>query len=135
MEDLGLLIAALLARIGREHPAKLAFTLRAVRTLLAHDWPLNVRELEQRLSVAAVLATTGTIDVEHLPAGAGGVPLKASEEPPDEGDEALREHLVRELDRTGGNVAAVARSMGKARMQVQRWMKRFKIDASAFRVQ
>ena len=38
--------------------------------------------------------------------------MKASEEPPDEGDEALREHLVRELDRTGGNVAS-AKAIGK----------------------
>jgi hypothetical protein len=32
-----------------------------------------------------------------------------------------------------GNVSDVARSMGKARMQVQRWMKRLGIDPEAYR--
>jgi transcriptional regulator with GAF, ATPase, and Fis domain len=37
----------------------------------------------------------------------------------------MREH--------SGNVTAVARAMGKARMQIQRWMKRYAIDARSFR--
>ena len=37
----------------------------------------------------------------------------------------LREH--------GGNVSAVARALGKARMQVQRWLKRYQVDSAAFR--
>jgi transposase-like protein len=32
-----------------------------------------------------------------------------------------------------GNVSEVARALGKARMQIQRWMKRWQIDASTFR--
>ena len=33
--------------------------------------------------------------------------------------------LVAALDAHQGNVSAVARQMGKARMQIQRWIKRF----------
>jgi hypothetical protein len=33
-----------------------------------------------------------------------------------------------------GNVSEVARLMGKARQQVQRWVRRFGIDPEAFRV-
>jgi hypothetical protein len=33
----------------------------------------------------------------------------------------------------GGNVANVARAMGKARMQIHRWCQRFGIDPSAYR--
>jgi transposase-like protein len=40
--------------------------------------------------------------------------------------------LVTLLEEHGGNVSAVARAMGKARMQVQRWMKRFGLEPSAF---
>jgi transposase-like protein len=37
------------------------------------------------------------------------------------------------LRQHGGSVSAVARATGRARMQIQRWMKRFGLDASAFR--
>ena len=33
----------------------------------------------------------------------------------------------------GGNVSAVARAMGKARMQIQRWMARFGFDPKDFK--
>jgi len=36
----------------------------------------------------------------------------------------LREH--------GGNITAVARALRKARFQVQRWIKRYRIDAKEF---
>jgi hypothetical protein len=43
----------------------------------------------------------------------------------------VRLFFVEELAR--GNVSAVARAMGKARMQVQRWLKRFNINPQSFR--
>ena len=41
----------------------------------------------------------------------------------------LRELLVR----WGGNVAAVARALGKGRMQVHRWMRRYGLEADEYR--
>ena len=46
---------------------------------------------------------------------------------PDEG--TLRELLLRHQ----GNVAAVGRELGKARMQIHRWMKRYAIDVGDYR--
>jgi transcriptional regulator with GAF, ATPase, and Fis domain len=37
------------------------------------------------------------------------------------------------LEKHGGNVAAVGRELGKARMQVHRWMERYGIDVDDFR--
>jgi transcriptional regulator with GAF, ATPase, and Fis domain len=48
-------------------------------------------------------------------------------------DEELRRQLLEALARTRGNVAQVARDLGKARMQLHRWMKRLRIDPDAFR--
>ena len=48
-------------------------------------------------------------------------------------DERLRAQLEELLALHGGNVAEVARALGKARMQVHRWMKRFDIDPERFR--
>jgi len=33
----------------------------------------------------------------------------------------------------GGNLSAVSRATGKARMQIHRWLKRFDIDPSRYR--
>jgi transcriptional regulator of acetoin/glycerol metabolism len=43
-------------------------------------------------------------------------------------DEPLKEQLVAALSTHQGNVSEVAREMGKTRMQIHRWMKRFGID-------
>jgi transcriptional regulator of acetoin/glycerol metabolism len=43
-------------------------------------------------------------------------------------DEARKGELVLLLRAHGGNVTAVARAMGKERMQIQRWIKRYGID-------
>jgi transcriptional regulator of acetoin/glycerol metabolism len=51
----------------------------------------------------------------------------------DERDEALRRELLLRLAETRGNMSEVARAMGKARQQVQRWVRRFGIDPDAFR--
>ena len=43
-------------------------------------------------------------------------------------EQILRASLLAELTNHGGNVADAAREMGKARMQIHRWCKRFGID-------
>ena len=40
-------------------------------------------------------------------------------------DERLRSELLRALEEHKGNVTEIARAMGKARMQIQRWIKRY----------
>ena len=130
IDDLGLLVAAILPRVVPPH-SQMELTREAACWLVEHPWPLNVRQLELALSLAAVLAGDGPIDVHHLSAGGPGA--VAPKERTNAGDDALRAQLLDELRRAGGNVTQVARAMGKARMQVQRWMKRFHIDPSTFR--
>lgn len=48
-EDLGVLVAELLQRAAGERAASSKLSPEAGRALLAHDWPLNVRELNQAL--------------------------------------------------------------------------------------
>src|SRR5262249_49500560 len=52
-EDLGLLIASLLRKLGAQ---RASFTCEAGRALLRHRWPMNIRELEKALEAALVLA-------------------------------------------------------------------------------
>jgi transcriptional regulator of acetoin/glycerol metabolism len=44
-----------------------------------------------------------------------------------------REDLVALLERHGGNLASVARAVGKDRSQVHRWLRKYEIDPDRFR--
>ena len=138
-EDLGWLVGTLLAR----HAAKVApiqLKLDAARALFAYPFPMNVRELEQCLASALVLADGEPIALLHLPDALRKLhsqPLRpsrapASPEPESAEDRAVRDCLLEALRETGGNVSETARRLGKARQQVQRWLRRFAIDPSRF---
>jgi len=125
-EDIGLLAAAILQRAVGEAAHAIRFEREAARALFLHRWPLNVRELEQALRAALALAGSDRrIGPAHLPEGMrGGVAA---------GDPDLRNQLVRLLAAHSGNISAVARAMGKARVQVRRWCKRYGLDPDAYR--
>jgi transcriptional regulator of acetoin/glycerol metabolism len=96
--------------------------------LLEHEWPFNMRELLQVFQTSALLADAGVVRSSDLPSSLG-VAASATMKPPPRGlspeDEALREQLLKGLEASNGNITHVAREMGKARQQVQRWMRRF----------
>ena len=120
IEDLGFLTATLLARIapGRD----IAFSADALAALYAHDWPMNIRELERALGAAVAIADN-RIDLEHLPPALTALPAPSKEL--DEDDEQMRQQLVAAMARHAGNISAVARELGKDRTQIRRWVKRF----------
>jgi transcriptional regulator with AAA-type ATPase domain len=136
-EDLGLFVAALLAKVAAERATEIRLSAEVGRAFLTYAWPHNVRELEQCLARAAVLAKSGTIDVEHLPPDISAVAAIAGRAPeavelsPE--NDARRSELVAQLQAHEGNIAEVARAMGKARTQIHRWMKRYGLEAERFR--
>jgi DNA-binding NtrC family response regulator len=136
MEDFGLLIAALLPDL-EQAGGPICLQPEAARVLLSHAWPRNVRELRQCLAAAAVLAPAHNIEVAHLASTlTQRAPTKPSAAPrvdPVDPDQQLQRELLARFAEHRGNVTQVARAMGKARVQVQRWMKRFGIDPSQFR--
>jgi transcriptional regulator of acetoin/glycerol metabolism len=61
-------------------------------------------------------------------------PVRDSEPPPlSPEDVAIRDQLIELLTTNEGNVTAVAKALGKGRMQIHRWAKRFGVDLEAFR--
>jgi DNA-binding NtrC family response regulator len=148
-EDLGLITAALLRRIAPDQD--LRFESEAVRALCRHDWPLNVRELEKCLTSAVVLARGGAIGVEQLPpaldacrrtADPAAIPApetigapdtEIDREPVKPRRTERREQLVALLQAHSGNISAVARELGKARSQVQRWLHDYGLDPEQYR--
>jgi sigma-54 dependent transcriptional regulator, acetoin dehydrogenase operon transcriptional activator AcoR len=136
IEDLGILIAALLARMSGGESVR--FAPAAVRAFLRHDWPLNIRELEKCLVAAIALAGSDPIELEHLPPSVrrprAQRPVRDSEPPPlSPEDVAIRDQMIELLTTHEGNVTAVAKALGKGRMQIHRWAKRFGVDLEAFR--
>jgi transcriptional regulator with PAS, ATPase and Fis domain len=129
-EDLGLLIRSVLTPL----PAgvrSLRFELETLRTLLLHDWPMNVREMRKLLLAAVDLAIgegegAVVIGPQHVPEGMlGSIERPAAETAPlSPEDEELRAHLSGLLTEHRGNVAAVAREIEKPRIYVQRLMAR-----------
>ena len=52
---------------------------------------------------------------------------------PRQTDTRLKDELTLALTETQGNVSEVARRMGRTRMQIHRWMKRWDIDVETYR--
>jgi DNA-binding NtrC family response regulator len=137
-EDIGLLLADILRDDPKHSSEPVRITSDAACALVRHKWPLNVRELKQALLGAYSMVSEGRLTLEHLPpavaqAAAAASPSKQGRKGLSPADAALRATLTKHLQNCRGNVAAVARDMGKATMQVYRWMERLGIDPRTFR--
>ncbi len=127
-EDLGLLTAAVFDRHAGADASTFKINADAAVALVERRWPLNIREFERVLQAAMELAKPSReIGVEHL-----GPPPKLSS-PGDMPASELEAELHRLLRLRAGNVSAVAREMGKARMQIHRWMNQFGLKPDDFR--
>jgi transcriptional regulator of acetoin/glycerol metabolism len=85
------------------------------------------------MASAVALAADDVIDAPHLPPELFAPAPAAGEHAAPTEDDSLRDSLVLLLHEHKGNVTAVARAMGKAPAQIHRWMRRFEIDADAYR--
>lgn len=109
---------------------QLSFSPEAALALFRYGWPGNVRELEKAIERAAVIAHDGHIDVEHLPGALADRSRAGHVNTP---DDELQARIVALLEKSRGNVAAVAASMRTSRAQIHRLMKRFSIEPASFR--
>jgi DNA-binding NtrC family response regulator len=126
-----------------------------------YDWPYNVRELENAIKRAAALSPEGRFDAAVLPeAIRERMKTYGQREAPEDVSELVETHVdkgsrgstgelqlpktqkrgaptepeLREmLTRHRGNIAAVGRELGKERMQVHRWLKKYGIDHEQYR--
>jgi transcriptional regulator with PAS, ATPase and Fis domain len=146
----------LVARLGpeplnlpplREHPEDIgllttffakdavSFVPEAYQALFLHVWKGNVRELEKVVTLARVLAGGGAaIALEHLPvqmaARVEPLPVKATVQ---RRQRPTRDELRTLLSRHGGNVAQLAREIGRQRTLVWRWLRENQLRPDDFR--
>jgi DNA-binding NtrC family response regulator len=141
-EDLLPLVRHFLRRSGRpDARPRFSFML----ALAHYEWPYNVRELESAVKLAIALADQPELDLVHLPeniqralSGHGSRHASLAPSPPEDPGPAppgtpSEDELRALLARHRGNIAAVGRALGKERMQVHRWLKRYAIDVNDFR--
>ena len=125
-EDLGLLVRGIFEAAGV--PAQ-RIKVDVFRTMLAQDWPFNVRELNNCVSAALALCEdsapiTAAIwrEVQWPNAGVPAAPRLAS----------VRETIIRELAAHRGDKAAAAKSLGCAMVDIDRWLSRFDLVPEQF---
>ena len=132
-EDIPLLVEGLLARIAERAGVALPrLEPAALAELSAHDWPGNVRQLENLLTQAAVRARNGLITRDLLDLGpaterAGAQPALADGPgtPLRTLDEVEAEHVQRVLDHTEGHKGRACEILGISRPALDRKIARY----------
>jgi len=128
-EDIPLLIEHFLDRFNRLKGKDVkGVSPDALQILMRHDYPGNVRELENAIEHAFAVCRGSRIRSDHLPprllpAGGAGLGLPASL------DEAEADFLMRALASHGWNRAATARDLGIHKTTLWRKMKRLGIES------
>ena len=111
-----------------------ALSAEALSTLARHDWPGNIRQLENTIERAALLSDGPSIEVDDLPAEIArpceeltdpALPSANGSAPPTRRIE--REAIVEALAATQGNVTRAAEQLGLSRRGLQLKMKELAI--------
>jgi two-component system NtrC family response regulator len=127
-DDIVLLAKDFLKRFGTQHRREgLAFTPQAIQAILHHPWSGNVRELQNRIQRAVIMAdgrriteddleidasaTGGTNGESHSAGtnGSGAQGLKEARE------QLEREMIAEAMERNEGNISAAAKELGISR--------------------
>jgi len=145
-DDLKLLLVSFLERHGRRYgKPDLRYSPEALELLLHHAWPGNVREVDNVVQHAVLMADGPQVLLRDLPptlegplrlpgpsapalrAGEAGLVVEAS------GfltlDEMERRHIMDTLQRCQGNQSLAARRLGISRSTLWRKMKELALDA------
>mgnify|MGYP000168034562 CR=1 FL=1 len=123
-----LLATVLLQRYAEENRKKiLGFTYQAARAIENHSWPGNIRELENRVKRAVIMAESPKITPQDLELTSPfekyeGKGLREARE------ELERDFITRALARNRGNVTKAAEDLGISRPTLYELMEKLKIE-------
>lgn len=114
-EDILVLAKALLQRYADENRKKITgFTKQAIKAIETHSWPGNIRELENRIKRAVIMAENSRITPEDLELVSSFIKYKG--QGLKEVREALeRDFIQRAISRNKGNITQAAAELGISR--------------------
>jgi len=126
--DLPDLARFLVAKIGKSQHRTLKISEGAIRLLMGHSWPGNIRELENCLERASVMSESGLIDRDVVMINQQVTPVAQQDTlqvntPPmtsinDGAGEDERERVIHALEKSGWVQAKAARILGMSPRQI-----------------
>ena len=130
-EDLPLLERYFVEKFASEYKKPIAGLTRRAQGLMAtYPWPGNIRELENVIGNACIMTDGVFLDISDLP---DRIRSRFSDQSPR--DEALfsleelqRRHIMRVLERVGGNKARAAEILGIGRATIYSMLSRMKLE-------
>lgn len=118
-DDLPVLAEDILRRLSPDKLIKIASA--AMTTLMAYDFPGNVRELRNILERAIILADSETIEPSHLPASRqNSIKTRTAEESIVSLDVAEKRYLQSALEQLRGDKSELAKRLGISRRTIDR---------------
>jgi two-component system response regulator HydG len=135
-QDIPLLMDHFLRELAARHGrGPVAVDPEAQRRLLGYEWPGNIRELQNVLERAMLLAEQDVIGHEHLPSevhphAAGPIAEAAPVPDPDplrSLESVERDHVMRVLAACGGNREETSRVLGISRRTLSRMIQRWNL--------
>jgi DNA-binding NtrC family response regulator len=135
--DIPLLVAHFAAHYGRTQGyGPVSVSEDALRKLLAHTWPGNIRELEGVLQRAVLHSGGATIEADHVELAGAMATEKASGTLSQAKMAAMQEfertYLINLLRVHHGNVTHAAKAAGKERRTFQRLLTKHQLHRSRF---
>lgn len=126
-EDIPLLTAGFVEKFNLLHGMNIrGVSSEALSLFMAHDWPGNIRELENVVERAFVMCSEGYIGVGHLPEELTAASALSSIDPGNRRAHQLLDArmITAALERNGFNRTAAARELGIHKSTLFRRMKR-----------
>ena len=126
-EDIPLLVEQFIARFKRLQQKNIqGIAPEALSLLMAHDWPGNIRELENAIERAFILCSHSVIAIEHLPEELSGryMTQVCHADMQTSRDLMETQAIQNALEQTGFNRLAAAQSLGIHKSTLFRKMKR-----------
>jgi DNA-binding NtrC family response regulator len=130
-EDLPLLERYFVEKFATEYKKPISgMTRRTQGRLATYPWPGNIRELENAIGNACMMANGKFLDINDLPERIRV--QSTAQSPTDEAlfslEEMQRRHVVRVLERVGGNKARAAEVLGVGRATIYQLLSRMKLE-------
>jgi PAS domain S-box-containing protein len=130
-EDIPLLVEQFVTRFNRlQQKTVSGITAEALSLLMAHDWPGNIRELENVIERAFILCHEGRIGIEHLPEEltAHGAAAGADSDARTAHNILDAQAIRAALERNAFNRLAAAKELGIHKTTLFRRMKKLRIS-------
>jgi transcriptional regulator with PAS, ATPase and Fis domain len=129
-EDIPLLVDQFIARFNRlQQKSVQGIATDALSLLMAHNWPGNIRELENAIERAFILCGDGQINIAHLPGEltAHGATAGADADMRSAHDVLDAQAINAAIERNAFNRLAAARELGIHKTTLFRKMKKLRI--------